>query len=96
MISGGLFLFTYKATDFSFLGFMLVLTASFTRSVMGVNLLLSVISQEMCDLTVEFLKTVPFFCHELCEHLVCDNFPTYFILHRMCPYLGCPVYIHPQ
>jgi solute carrier family 35 protein C2 len=30
MISGGLFLFTYKATDFNFLGFMLVLTASFT------------------------------------------------------------------
>jgi len=42
MISGGLFLFTYKATDFNFLGFMLVLTASFTRSVIGVNLLLSV------------------------------------------------------
>jgi hypothetical protein len=39
MISGGLFLFTYKATDFNYLGFMLVLTASFTRSVMGVNLL---------------------------------------------------------
>lgn len=30
MISGGLFLFTYKATDFNFLGFILVLTASFT------------------------------------------------------------------
>lgn len=30
MISGGLFLFTYKATDFNYLGFMLVLTASFT------------------------------------------------------------------
>jgi len=42
MISGGLFLFTYKATDFNFLGFMLALTASLTRSVMGVNLLLSV------------------------------------------------------
>jgi len=48
----------------------------------------------MCDLTVEFLKTVPFFCYELCEHLVCDNFPTYFILHHICPYLGCPVHIH--
>ncbi|XP_069701737.1 solute carrier family 35 member C2 [Periplaneta americana] len=30
MISGGLFLFTYKATEFDFLGFILVLTASFT------------------------------------------------------------------
>jgi hypothetical protein len=33
MISGGLFLFTYKATEFNFLGFILVLTASFTRLV---------------------------------------------------------------
>ncbi|PSN57901.1 hypothetical protein C0J52_00210 [Blattella germanica] len=30
MISGGLFLFTYKATEFNFMGFILVLTASFT------------------------------------------------------------------
>jgi hypothetical protein len=37
MISGGLFLFTYKATEFNFLGFILVLTASFTRLVMGMN-----------------------------------------------------------
>jgi hypothetical protein len=68
MISGGLFLFTYKATDFNSLGFMLVLTASFTRSVMGVNSLSLIKKRHLNE--VECLKTVPLFCHELGEHSV--------------------------
>ena len=55
----------------------------------------------MCDLTVEFLKTVLFFCHELCEHLMCDKLsnlfypPSYLSIF----WLSCPhpsTMIHPS